>query len=106
MQSDSCTHFTARCGMVNTKMGRRIALTLEERVEVIKGYEIDHKSARKLASEFSVGRTQILETIKHKDDWIKAYDSETSVLRKRLHKGRCRKITASVAKLSVSKWCL
>ena len=52
----------------------RKALTLKERVEVIHQYEKGGISTRRLAEDFGVGKTQILTTLKRKQEYLDDFE--------------------------------
>ncbi|XP_041376563.1 tigger transposable element-derived protein 4-like [Gigantopelta aegis] len=68
------------------KPSKPIALTLEQRVEVIKKSEKDKLSARKIAEHFGVGRTQIDGILKRKAEVLADYDNNQPSDRKRQRK--------------------
>lgn len=57
-------------------------LTLEKKIEVIKLHE-KGTSARKIAQQFSVGKTQIQETLKRKAEYLSDFESNQPADRKR-----------------------
>ena len=60
------------------KPSKSIALTLEQRVEVVKKSEKNNLSARKIAEHFGVGRTQIDGILKRKAEVLADYDNQPS----------------------------
>jgi len=57
-----------------TNQSVKTSLTLEERINVIKENEIEKTSHRDLAKKYNVGKTQIQNTIKRKEEYLKAYE--------------------------------
>ena len=64
----------------------RTALTLEQRIDVINKSEKGKLSARKIADNFGVGRSQINSVLKRKADVLADFDNNVSAERKRQKK--------------------
>ena len=57
---------------------KRVHLSLEKKIEVIKAAEKGNSSIRSLAQEFDCGQTQIAEILKKKNDILAVYSSNAS----------------------------
>lgn len=62
---------------------KRSALTLEQRVEVIRKSEKEHLSNRKIAEQLGVGRTQIDNVLKRKAEVLTDFENNMPIERKR-----------------------
>ncbi|KAJ8300510.1 hypothetical protein KUTeg_022029 [Tegillarca granosa] len=62
---------------------KRISLSLDQRLEVIKGSENDNLSARKIAQIYGVGRNQIDNILKRKAEVLSDYENNVPSDRKR-----------------------
>ena len=62
---------------------KRTALTLEQRIEVIRKSEKEKLSNRKIAEQMGVGQTQIDNVLKRKVDMLTDYEYNTGPERKR-----------------------
>lgn len=65
---------------------KRTALTLEQRIEVIRKSQKEKLSNRKIAKQMGVGRTQIDNVLKRKVDILTDYEYNTGPERKRQHR--------------------
>ncbi|XP_019636442.1 PREDICTED: tigger transposable element-derived protein 4-like [Branchiostoma belcheri] len=68
----------------NVSSPKRKPLTLQQRVEVIRVHDLTNKSSRKLAEQFSCGKTQIEGILKRKREILEDFESNTPLDRKRL----------------------
>ena len=78
-----CSLFLIFIFKMPPKPSKPIALTLEQRVEVVKKSEKNNLSARKIAEHFGVGRTQIDGILKRKAEVLADYDNNQPSDRKR-----------------------
>lgn len=62
---------------------KRSALTLEQRVEVIRKSEKEHLSNRKIAEQLGIGRTQIDNVLKRKAEVLTDFENNMPIERKR-----------------------
>ena len=81
-----CSLFLIFIFKMPPKPSKPIALTLEQRVEVVKKSEKNNLSARKIAEHFGVGRTQIDGILKRKAEVLANYDNNQPSDRKRQRK--------------------
>ena len=62
----------------------RIHLTLKDKIKVLKQFKVG-KSSRNIAKEFGVGKTQILNILKNKEEIEKLVEDNISSKRKNIH---------------------
>ena len=67
------------------KKTKRSALSLQDRIALIKKFQEHGVSQRQLAADFNVSKSQVQDTLKRKAEFMAAFEENASNDRKRLH---------------------
>ena len=67
------------------KKTKRSALSLQDRIALIKKFQEHGVSQRQLAADFNVSKSQVQDTLKDKAEFMAAFEENASNDRKRLH---------------------